>query len=314
MIKLQGGVHPILYALFDEAGAIDRDAMRRQVEICIESGAPGIVILGLATEVRHLTHAQRRQIVSNCVEDIAGRIQLGVTVFADTSDLQIEEVRWVAEQGADWVVLQQSADSTDEASLVAGFDKVLANCPLPAAVQNMPQFLGAGLGVASITGLAQRHPMMISVKQEVSATELAQLALDVGDRLQVMSGRGGIEIIDCMRAGATGHIPAPEYADILANIWDLMASGDEAGARALYARILPMATFVLQSLEALTTYGKLLFCLRHDLPYHQRQGAMPLSKFGIETLIRHADFAGITTKDWSQRISINDQNMLRITN
>lgn len=314
MIKLHSGVHPILYALFDAQGEIDRDAMHKQVDICIQGGAPGIAILGLATEVRHLTPAQRRQVVQYCVEAIAGRVQLGATVFADNADQQIAEVQWMADHGVDWVVLQQSADVTDEASLIASFDKVLASCPIAATVQNMPQFLGTGLSVGAIADLAARHPMLIGVKQEVSATELAELVADVGDRLQVMSGRGGIELVDCMRAGASGHIPAPEYADHLTNIWNMMKAGDEVGARAAYSRILPMATFVLQSLEALTTYGKLLFCLRHNLPYHQRKGALALAPFGIETLVAHAEFAGIDTADWQRRIAIDDQGQVRISN
>jgi 2-keto-3-deoxy-L-arabinonate dehydratase len=79
---LPRGLHPIIYALFDAKGDLDRQAMRRQIEVCIAQGAVGIATLGLATEVRHLSTEQQRQIVEWNVEDIAGRVPLGVTIFA----------------------------------------------------------------------------------------------------------------------------------------------------------------------------------------------------------------------------------------
>jgi 4-hydroxy-tetrahydrodipicolinate synthase len=297
MSRLPSGVHPILYALFDAEGQLDRAAMRRQVEICLEQGAVGIATLGLATEVRHLTAAERRRVIEWNAEDIGGRVPLGVTIFAPTAEEQIEVVDHAAAAGAGWVVLQPPAAATDERSLADGFSRVLERSALPAALQNMPQFLGVGLSVRAITELGDKHANLIGVKQEVAATETAELVASVGDGLQIFSGRGGLELVDCMRAGISGHIPAPEYADRLIDIWRLMEAGDEAAARDLYARILPVATFVLQSIEALTTYGKLLFCLRHDLPFHPRRGAALPTRFGIDALLGHARHAGIEVSD-----------------
>lgn len=303
MSLLPRGVHPIIYALFNADGDLDRQAMRRQVEICIAHGAVGIATLGLATEVRYLSANQQRRIVEWNVEDIGGRVPLGVTIFAQTPDEQIERVHHAAEAGADWVVLQPPASATDEADLATAFARVLAASPMPAALQNMPQFIGVGLGVEAIADLAARYARVIGVKQEVSAAETAELVARLDGRAQVLSGRGGIELVDCMRAGVAGHIPAPEYADYLVALWDHMTAGREDEARAVYGRVLPMATFVLQSLEALTTYGKLLFCLRHDITFHQRAGAMAPTAFGLETLRGHARTLGIDTSSWQQRLA-----------
>ncbi|WP_186766971.1 dihydrodipicolinate synthase family protein [Devosia ginsengisoli] len=303
MSLLPGGVHPIIYALFDAEGQLDRQAMRRQVEVCIAQGAVGIATLGLATEVRFLSDAQQRQLVEWNVEDIAGRVPLGVTIFAQTPDEQIERVHHAAAAGADWVVLQPPASAVDETSLVAAFSRVLEASTMPAALQNMPQFIGVGLGVEAIADLAARHKRLIGVKQEVSATETAELVARLAGRAQVLSGRGGIELVDCMAAGVAGNIPAPEYADYLVTLWDHMSAGREDEARDVYRRILPIATFVLQSLEALTTYGKLLFCLRYDIAFHQRAGAMAPTAFGLKALEGHARGLGIDTSSWHAQLA-----------
>ena len=303
MSLLPKGVHPIIYALFDANGGLDRQAMRRQIEVCIGQGAVGIAALGLATEVRFLSADQQRQIVEWCVADIAGRVPLGVTIFAQTADEQIERVDHAAAAGADWVVLQPPASVSDETSLIAAFSRVLEASKTPAALQNMPQFIGVGLSVDAIADLAARHKRVIGVKQEVSATETAELVFRLAGRAQVLSGRGGIELVDCMAAGVAGHIPAPEYADYLVALWDHMSAGREDEARAVYRRVLPMATFVLQSLEALTTYGKLLFCLRYDIAFHQRPGAAEPTAFGLKALEGHARGLGIDTSGWQPRLA-----------
>ena len=303
MSLLPRGVHPIVYALFDAEGDLDRRAMRRQIEVCIAQGAVGIATLGLATEVRFLSDDQQQRVIEWNVEDIAGRVPLGVTIFAQTPDEQIERVHHAAAAGADWVVLQPPASATNEADLVAAFARVLEASSMPVALQNMPQFIGVGLSVEAIADLAARYPRVMGVKQEVSATETAELVMRLDGRAQVLSGRGGIELVDCMRAGVAGNIPAPEYADYLVALWDHMSAGREDEAREVYRCVLPMATFVLQSLEALTTYGKLLFCLRHDIAFHQRAGAMAPTAFGLEALKGHARGMGVDTSGWDARLA-----------
>lgn len=290
---LPKGIHTVLFALFGADGDLDRELMRRQIEICVELGAAGIITLGLATEVRHLTPAQRRRIVEWNAADIAARLPFGVTIFEPTFEEQVASVAHAAAHGADWVILQPLPTARDEAELLRGFEQVLSRAAVPCAIQNAPQFIGVGLGVETIARLCESHPNLFAIKQEVSATETAALVTRLAGRLQVFSGRGGIELPDCMEAGIHGHVPAPEYADFLVRIWRLHSQGRYGEAQELYSRVLPLATFVLQSLESLTTYGKLLFCQRHGLPFHSRPSSAKADTFGLQALRRHAAFLGI---------------------
>jgi 2-keto-3-deoxy-L-arabinonate dehydratase len=292
-MNLPKGIHTILFALFDANGDLDRNSMRRQIEACVNLGAVGIITLGLATEVRHLTPAQRRSIVEWNAADIAGRLPFGVTIFEPTAEEQIASAIHAADHGADWVILQPLPTARDEAGLQAGFAKVLLHSPVPCAIQNAPQYIGVGLGMQAIVRLCDNHPNLFAIKQEVAATETAALVARLNGRLQVFSGRGGIELPDCIEAGIHGHVPAPEYADVLVRIWALHEQGRADEARALYARVLPLATFVLQSLESLTTYGKLLFCWRQGLSFHPRASTAGPDAFGLHALRRHAAFLGI---------------------
>ena len=100
------GIHAVLYALFGEDGALDREAMRRQVELMIGCGVAGITVLGLATEVAKLTEGERRDAIAWAAEDVAGRVPLSVTVFGNSVPEQTALVRAAEAAGADWLILQ----------------------------------------------------------------------------------------------------------------------------------------------------------------------------------------------------------------
>ena len=51
-------------------------------------------------------------------------------------------------------------------------------------------------------------------------------------------------------------IPAPECADVQVRIFEAMAAGDEAEAERLYAGVLPLITFLMQSVDQFLCYGK----------------------------------------------------------
>jgi 4-hydroxy-tetrahydrodipicolinate synthase len=287
------GIYPIQYALFDAAGALSRDAMRRQIEICLAMRPAGIATLGLATEVRQLSAAERRRLLEWNIEDIAGRAELAASISEPTPEAALEALRHAATAGAGWAILQPPASVSDPQALLEAFSWVIERSPLPVAIQNAPHYIGVGLEVGAIVELGRRHPNLRAVKQEVPAVETAALIDGLEGRVFVYSGRGGLELVDCLAAGIHGHIPAPEYADRLARVWDLAESGDRPGAWEAYRRVLPLATFIMQGLPSLLTYGKLLLCARHGLPYHQRNRAYRPTRFGVAALAEHCRQAGI---------------------
>ena len=100
------GIYPVLYAFFDAGGGLDRGAMRRQVEFCVESGVHGIAVLGLGTEVNKLDLRERRLLLDWAAEDLDGRLPLAVTISEPNVAGQVAFVRAAAEAGADWAILQ----------------------------------------------------------------------------------------------------------------------------------------------------------------------------------------------------------------
>ncbi|MEZ4618431.1 MAG: dihydrodipicolinate synthase family protein [Caldilineaceae bacterium] len=131
------GVYPILYSFFDDHGALDREAMRRQVEACIANGAHGIAVMGLATEVGKLDVNERRMVIEWVGEDINGRVPYAVTVGEGSVSGQIAFVKAAQAVGADWAILQPPAiTGVPEAAYVRFLGDVADKAEIPLAVQN----------------------------------------------------------------------------------------------------------------------------------------------------------------------------------
>ena len=63
----------------------------------------------------------------------------------------------------------------------------------------------------------------------------------VGDRVKtIFGGFGGRYLPEELRRGANGAMPACQLADVLARVMERWWQGDEAGARELHNRLLPL--------------------------------------------------------------------------
>ena len=287
-------IHPILYAFFDRDNRLDRDAMRRQVQVVIDAGAPGVAVLGLATEVNKLSDAERRQLINWTAQDVAGRVPLAVTIAGDSVDAQLELANYAVAHGADWLILQPPAQrGQPEAFYFDFFSSVMADLRVPVGIQNAPEYLGVGLGPDAIVRLAQRHPQFRMLKGEGPAVIIGRTIKRVGSRLQVFNGRGGMELVDNLRAGCAGLIVAPDCFDYQVAAYEHFRRGEVEQAEAVYREILPAIVFVMQSLDTLVCYGKRIAAWRMGLhEVFDRAPALPPTALGLAAVRRFADSLG----------------------
>ena len=287
------GIYPVLYAFFDEHGGLDRSAMRRQVDFCVEAGVHGVAVLGLGTEVNKLDLRERRQLLDWAAEDLGGRLPLAVTISEPNVAGQVAFVRAAAEAGADWAILQPPpVRNMPEVEYIRFFGAVAEGSELPLAIQNAPQYIGIGLSNQGLATLHRNHPNVVAIKAESSALDVARLIEETEGVFRILNGRGGLEFTDNLRAGCDGMIPGVESADVQARVFDLMCiegSEDEERVEELYRDLLPLLVFLMQSLDTLLCYGKRLAARRLGLgSVHDRGPAMRPTPLGLANLERHA--------------------------
>ncbi|MCM5570734.1 dihydrodipicolinate synthase family protein [Burkholderiaceae bacterium FT117] len=287
------GIWPILFAYFDASGRLDRDAMRRQVESAIAWGAPGIAVLGVATEVGKLSVDERRSVIRWAAEDIAGRVPLAVTIAGETVAAQRELADYAVAQGAGFLILQPppaaARGEIDAAGCEAFFSDVMRGQPVPVGIQNAPEYLGFGLSPEAIVRLADRRPEFRILKGEASSVIIERTIAAVGDRLAVLNGRGGLELLENLEAGCAGMIVAPDNADHQHAIHAALAAGRADEALERYRQVLPAIVFAMQSLDTLICYGKRIAAWRMGFEVeHDRAPALGPTEFGLRMAREHA--------------------------
>lgn len=283
------GIHAVLYAFFDAGGRLDRGAMRAQVARVLADGVQGIAVLGLATEVQKLTEGEARQLIAWTAEDLGRQRPLSVTITGNSVAAQRAMVQVALDHGADWLILQPPvAGSYSAATYLDFFADVADGFDAAFAIQNAPQYLGRALLPDDVARLTARNPRFSQIKAETSATDLAALIARCGTGLSVLNGRGGLEMTDCLRAGASGFVLAPDVIDHAVRVWTFWQAGEQAQAEAAHAAILPAITFMMQSLEHLMCYGKRIFATRAGLTVHDRTPALSPTDFGLRQVAHWA--------------------------
>jgi 4-hydroxy-tetrahydrodipicolinate synthase len=288
------GIYPMLYALFDADGKLDREAMRGQVETVVAAGAHGIAALGLATEVNKLSLAERRKLLDWVAEDVAGRRPLAVTVAESNIQGQIEFVRAAADAGAAWVILQPPpVRGAPERAYLDFFAAVADRSPLPVALQVAPEYLGIGYSAEGLKDLNRAHPNVSILKLEANAVTIERYSAVTEGVFDIFNGRAGLEMTDTLRAGGVGIIPGIDVCDVLVRIFEAMGAGDEEGeaeAERLYAQVLPYLVFVMHSIDHLLVYGKAMYAKRLGgvIGTAPRPPFAPATEFGMALVERLA--------------------------
>ena len=257
------------------------------------SGASGVAVLGLATEVSKLSSTERRSAVEWVIQAVNGRVPVAVTVADGNVPDMIESARFAEKNGASWLILQPPRPPASGEDLIRFFGAVADRVLCPVGIQNAPEFLGIGLTPAQFVTLANHHPNVQIAKAECSAVAVKQLIDTVGDRLRVFNGRAGLELVDNFRAGVHGMIPGIEVIDVQVAVEKAMRAGREDEAEAHYARMLPAVTFSMQGIAHLVLYAKLIAAHRLGLaPSNDRIPADQATDFGKAIAKRLADQLG----------------------
>jgi 2-keto-3-deoxy-L-arabinonate dehydratase len=287
------GIYPILYAFWDASGRLDRSAMAAQVNHCVASGAHGIAILGLVTEVHKMDVNERLYLVEMVGELIDGRVPYAVTVGEPSLPGQIAFSRAAAKAGADWVILQPPAiNGTSQADLIRFFGGVADAVDVDVAVQNNPVNLDVSMSVQGLIELNRQHPNISILKGEGFSVDIQRVIEGSNGAFQVFGGHGGIEFPALLRSGGKGLIPAPDFLAAQVALYSLWRDGTAqslAKAEALHRTLLPAIVFMSRSVPAMLCYGKRLFASQIGVSIdHERMPALEPTAFGLAEMARFA--------------------------
>ena len=214
--------------------------LKAAANFCCRSGQHGIVWPVMVGEFYFLGEEERIRGLDALLEEINGRLPL---IFG-CSGVSLPQVllfaRAAQKAGADAIVAMAPA-RTDQTIAMEMFRRLADNFDGPIVLQNAGMY--APLNGEQIAGLIEEVPSIEYVKEErePGPKHIAEIADLVGDKVKtIFGGAAGKFLPDELTRGANGCMPACEIADLLAKVMELWWAGNEAGARALHTRLLPL--------------------------------------------------------------------------
>ncbi len=248
------GVFAVLVTPFHDDLTLDLESLRRQVDFCIACGVQAVVAPVVASEFITLADRERCLIY----DAVAGQLDGRASYVAGVSASSAPHARSLAEAatgaGADALIaMPPILGGRSKERTFAYFAAIADASPLPLMVQNAPEPVGAPLATADLVRLVEEVPSIAAVKEETAPNpqKVGALVAAAGDRLEgVIGGLGGIYLFNELARGATGTMPACQFADVMVELLRLRDAGDDDGARTVFGALQP--ALVMERLYGMT--------------------------------------------------------------
>lgn len=243
------GIIAIPVTPFDDSYALDEASLRRVVRFSLDSGAHGLLTPVNASEWYTLSDAERCRLVEITLDEVSNAVPVIVGVTAQSVSLSIELARHAQRHGATAVnAMPPHVLHPDGEGCYRFYRTLAAAVDIPVVIQNFYPPLGTPMGVDLLLRLIRDLPFPPYIKEETLPEPLRigqLLAAAAGERRLrgVFGGQGGLFMLDELRRGAAGNMPACHATDARVAIWDAWEAGDEARAQALHDRLLPLLSY-----------------------------------------------------------------------
>ena len=243
------GVIPAVTTPFTATGEVDHAALADSVEWLLDAGVHGFVAAGTMGEAGSLTGDERGAVVRTVVGAAAGRVPVLAGISSGTAAQSAAYARDAQAAGVDGLMcLPPLGYRGDAAEITAYFADVAAATELPIMLYNNPEASGVDLPPQLIADVAGAVERVVAVKEcSGDVRRIPHLIELTGGELEILVG-GDDWPLEGLAAGATGWISgvavvAPRECVELSELCRPGGTGDFEAARALYARLLPLARF-----------------------------------------------------------------------
>ncbi|MCT4370923.1 dihydrodipicolinate synthase family protein [Yangia mangrovi] len=238
------GCWPVVPTPFHEDGTLDLEGMKRVLDCTIDMGVDGICILANFSEQFLISDEERAILTKLCLEHVAGRVPVIVTISHYATPIVVERARNAKALGADIVMmmppyhgalLKGTAEQTFEQFRQVG------EVGIPIMLQDAP-LSGVDLPVPLLVKMANEIEMLKLFKIECpqAAAKLRSLIAEGGAAIEApFDGEEAITLLADLDAGATGCMTSAMIPDQIRPIVIDFLAGNRQAAFDGYARILP---------------------------------------------------------------------------
>ncbi len=242
------GCWPVAPTPFKENEDLDLEGMKRVLDCMIDQKVDGICILANYSEQFLLSDDEREILTKLCIEHVAGKVPIIVTVSHFSTDIAFKRAKLAKDVGANMVMmmppyhgalLKGNADQTFEQ-----FRKV-SEAGITIMVQDAP-LSGVDLSVELLVKMAKEieHVKCFKIECAQAANKLRALIDKGGSAIEgPFDGEEGITLFADLEAGAKGNMSSAMLPDLIGPLVKNYITGNKKEAENEYNRVLPLINY-----------------------------------------------------------------------
>lgn len=245
------GIVPVVPTPFTAEEAVDWEALGGLIEFAVACGASAVCLPAYGSEFYKLSEAERLRLVEEAVAAARGRIPVIAQVNHPSARQAAEAAQACQRAGA-------AAISTavprlfplGETDLARYFGRLLEAIDIPLLMQDFNPG-GPTVRAEFVRDLhrSYRHFRYVKLEEPLMAAKVARILNETSGGVGVLTGWGGMYLLELADTGIAGAMPGLALADLLGRVFRLARAGGKAEAAAIFEGVLPQIVYSLQNLE-----------------------------------------------------------------
>lgn len=226
---------------------IDHASLVRLVRTLLTEGMTGVIALGVIAEPDTLSLDEKRSVLDT-VTSAAGEAPVLATVMSSDPARRAAELATVAELGDRIAGLMVPVTSDEAPTLRDDLETAHARTGLPLVIQDYPAPTGIRIDAEALVEALAGLRFVQGVKCEAAPTfARIRLLRERYPELSLISGLGGLSLVDDLAVGADGLACGITRPHHLARALQRWHQRDPRGARALVAEIAQLISLEVQA-------------------------------------------------------------------
>ncbi|ADG68537.1 dihydrodipicolinate synthetase [Planctopirus limnophila DSM 3776] len=236
------GVYPAVTTQFHADFSVDIEATLKHVDVLIDEGVHGLIMLGSVGENTALEPHEKREVLKSVVEHVAGRVPVLSGVAEYTTALACRYAADAEKLGANGLmVLPCMVYKADAREAMTHFREVAKASSLPIMIYNNPVAYTVDVTPAMLQELAD-EPKFVAVKESSdNVRRITDIRNLLGNRYTLLSGVDDLAL-ESILLGAEGWVSGLVNAFPAENraLWELATAGRWQEALDIYRWYTPL--------------------------------------------------------------------------
>ena len=226
---------------FNKEGKVDYPGLKELTEHLINTGSNGFVIGGTTGETATMTHDEKIELYTKFAQIIAGRVPVIAGTGSNNTAQTVAFTQEVGQiPGIDMaLVVAPYYNKPNQRGIIAHFEKVAENSPVPIIIYNIPGRTGIKISKETLVSLSH-NPKIAGVKQCAELEDLEYIVEHAASDFLVYTGED-LQSLTAKVLGAKGVISVAShvYGSAMREMYDDLDQGQIAAAGKLQRRLMP---------------------------------------------------------------------------